>query len=224
MRDWKFDVAIKTRPNDPFRIIGNLANGAAHLDLKFGGTGLKPWLDGLVRVENFKASLPFSTLDITQGYVYFTKDVPFEPSLNIQAESRMRDYTIRAFIEGTAFNPQIELTSEPPLSHADIVSLLATGTTASELGGNADVLASKAAILAIKSLYRKLFNKGAPPPKNSDENFLDRFDVEIGAVDSQTGAQEVNARFEVTDQTFILGELDTQGHFTGSLKYLIRFR
>ena len=37
--NWTFDVAVKTRPNDPFQIRGNLANGAACADLKFGGTG-----------------------------------------------------------------------------------------------------------------------------------------------------------------------------------------
>src|SRR4029077_13672699 len=44
LRDWKFDVAIKTK--DPFLIRGNLANGGAVVDLKLGGTGLRPGLQG----------------------------------------------------------------------------------------------------------------------------------------------------------------------------------
>ena len=43
-RDWKFDVAIKTK--DPVLIRGNLATGEATTDLKLTGTGLKPGLQG----------------------------------------------------------------------------------------------------------------------------------------------------------------------------------
>ena len=41
-RDWKFDVAIKTK--EPFLIRGNLANGGAVSDLHLIGTGLHPGL------------------------------------------------------------------------------------------------------------------------------------------------------------------------------------
>ena len=44
--------------------------------------------------------------------------------------------------------------AQPPLPHADIVSLLATGTTTAELGGNAEALASRAAMLAVKQPMR----------------------------------------------------------------------
>src|SRR5205823_123092 len=53
LRDWKFDVAIKTK--EPFLIRGNLANGGAVSDLHFIGTGLHPGLQGIVRLENVEA-------------------------------------------------------------------------------------------------------------------------------------------------------------------------
>src|SRR5947207_5089241 len=43
-RDWKFDVAIKTK--DPVLIRGNLATGEATTDLKLIDTGLQPGLQG----------------------------------------------------------------------------------------------------------------------------------------------------------------------------------
>ena len=51
LRDWTFDIVVKTRPNDPFEVRGNLATGAVSLDVRLGGTGLQPWLDGAARVE-----------------------------------------------------------------------------------------------------------------------------------------------------------------------------
>jgi autotransporter translocation and assembly factor TamB len=226
LRDWKFDLAIKTRPGDSFLIRGNLANGAAALDLYLKGTGLAPYLEGSVRIEEFKASLPFSTLTISRGFIYFKKDAPFQPSLEIQADSQARDYLVHAYIYGSATDPEIQLSSEPPLPYSDIVSLLATGTTASELTGSADVLASKAAMLAVQQLYRKIFLKGKAPAvdKQSDNDFLDRFQFELGALDSRTGGQQVVSRVRLTDQLYLIGDLGTEGGFTGRLKYLIRFR
>ena len=226
--DWKLDLAIKTRPNDPFLIRGNLANGAAAVDLKLAGTGLEPYLDGTIRIESFKASLPFSTLSISRGFIYFKKDEPFAPSLDLQADSQARDYLVHAYIYGAATEPQIQLSSEPPLPYADIVSLLATGTTTGELGANANALASRAAMLAVQQLYRKVFKRSAAPPpddkKTDPASFADRFKIELGALDNRTGGQEVNTRFRFSDNLYFLGDIGVDGRFTGSLKYLIRFR
>ncbi|MDQ6656065.1 MAG: translocation/assembly module TamB domain-containing protein, partial [Verrucomicrobiota bacterium] len=65
LRDWKFDVAIKTK--DPFKIRGNLANGGAIVDMRLTGTGEKPIINGSVRLQNVEVTLPFSRLEITQG-------------------------------------------------------------------------------------------------------------------------------------------------------------
>ena len=228
LRDWKFDIAIKTRDDDPFLIRGNLANGAAALALRFAGTGLKPWLDGNIRIDKFNANLPFSTLSVTRGFVYFGEDAPFQPSLDIQAESQARDYLVGAYIYGTAASPQISLYSEPPLPHADIVSLLATGTTTAELGANAEVLASRAAMLAVKQLYQKMFKRSTPPPpttaKTGNGNMLDRFQMELGSTDNRSGRQEIITRFKINDQLYLIGDAGVDGQFTGRLKYLIRFR
>ena len=228
LRDWKFDLAIKTRPNDPFLVRGNLANGAAAIDLKLAGTGLAPYLEGTVRIESFKASLPFSTLNVSRGFVYFKKDAPFEASLDLQADSQIRDYLVHAYIYGRATEPQIQLNSEPPLPYADIVSLLATGTTVGELGGSADVLASRAAMLAVQQIYRKIFRRNAalPPDETKADagRFRDRFQVELGVIDNRSGGQAVNTRFRFTDNLYFLGDIGVGGSFTGSLKYLIRFR
>lgn len=228
LRDWKFDIAIKTRDDDPFLVRGNLANGAAALSLRLAGTGLKPWLDGNIRIDSFNANLPFSRLSITRGFIYFGEDAPFQPSLDLQAESRAGNYLIGAYIYGTASNPQIALSSEPPLPHADIVSLLATGTTTAELGANAEALASRAAILAVKQLYQKVFKRSTPPPptkaKTEDGNLLDRFQMELGSTDNRSGRQQVITRIKINDQLYLIGDAGVDGQFTGRLKYLIRFR
>ena len=219
LRDWKFDVAIKTK--DPFLIRGNLANGGALVDMKLSGTGLEPRLDGSVRLQNVEATLPFSRLEIAQGFVYFNPEDPFNPGLDMQGTSLIKDYTIRVYIYGTANAPEAVFTSEPPLPQEEIISLLATGTTREELLGGGNVLAGRAVMLLGQQLYQKIFRKGQTTKSNSA---FDRLDVDIGNVDPRTGQQTATARYRINDKVLLVGDIGVQGDFRGTVKYLIRFR
>lgn len=220
LRDWKF--ALKIHTEDPFIIQGNLANGAALIDLDIGGTGKAPTLDGTVRIENFVASLPFSKLNITNGFVYFTKDDPFVPHLNIQAVSNLQDYNINVFIYGTAQDPKTVMSSEPPLPQEDIVALLATGATTASLS-NGDALAGRAAVLLLGELYHKFF-KTKTPPNNTNESFVSRFKVNVGGVDPRTGQQEISSSFKLSSDFYLIGDLDVGGDIRGMVRYLLRFK
>jgi len=219
LRDWKFDVAIKTK--DPFLIRGNLANGKAIGNLRLTGTGLQPGLDGYVRLENVDATLPFSRLEISSGYLYFDPSDPLNPKIDMHGRSVIRDYTINVYIYGTSLAPQAIFTSEPPLPQEEIISLLATGATREELTGNNNVLAGRAAMLLVQQLYRKVFKNGQGTQSSS---VFDRLDLDVGTVDPRTGQQQVIARFKVNDQFVLLGDVGVGGDYRGMVKYLIRFR
>src|SRR5947199_2238297 len=96
LRDWKFDVAIKTK--DPFLIRGNLANGGAISDLHLTGSGLHPGLDGWIRLDKVDATLPFSRLEISSGFLYFDPTDPLNPKIDIHGRSVIRDYTMHVYI------------------------------------------------------------------------------------------------------------------------------
>jgi hypothetical protein len=219
IRDWKFDVAIKTK--DPVLIRGNLATGGAIADIKLGGTGLHPALQGTVRLENVEATLPFSRLEISQGFVYFDPSDSMNPRLELHGTSVIRDYTVRVYVYGTMLAPEAIFTSEPPLPQEEIISLIATGATRQELSGRGNVLAGRAAMLLVQQLYRKIFKKGEPTQSNE---FFNRLDLDVGAVDPRTGRQQVSARFKISDQFVLVGDVGVGGDYRGMLKYLIRFR
>jgi autotransporter translocation and assembly factor TamB len=220
IRDWKFDVVIKTK--DPFLIRGNLANGGAISDLHLTGTGLRPELQGTVRLENVEATLPFSRLEIAQGYLYFDPSDSFNPKIDLQGTSLIRDYTVHVYVYGTSLAPEAIFTSEPPLPQEEIISLLATGVTRGELIGNNNVLAGRAAMLLVQQLYRKVFKKGDQPAKSN--SVFDRLQVDVGQVDPRTGQQTVTARLKVNEQFVLVGDLGVGGDFRGMVKYLIRFK
>jgi len=217
-RDWKFDVAIKTK--DPVLIRGNLATGEATTDLRLIGTGLHPGLQGVVHMEGVEATLPFSRLDVSRGSLTFSPSDSTNPTIDLQGTSVIRDYTVRVYVYGTLLSPQAIFTSEPPLPQEDIISLIATGTTRRELS-TGNVLAGRAAMLLVQQLYRKIVKKGEPTDSNTVFN---RLDLDLGTVDPRTGQQQATVRFKITDQVVLTGDVGVRGDFRGKLKYLIRFR
>ncbi|HKP93694.1 MAG TPA: translocation/assembly module TamB domain-containing protein, partial [Chthoniobacterales bacterium] len=219
IRDWKFDIAVTTK--DPFMVRGNLANGGAIVDLHVSGTGLHPTLQGVVRLQNVEATLPFSRLEIASGLLYFDPSDSFNPKIDLQGTSLIRDYTVHVYVYGTSLAPEAVFTSEPPLPQEEIISLLATGTTRQELVGNNSVLAGRAAMLLVQQLYRKVFKKGEPTKSNSVFN---RLDVDVGQVDPRTGQQTATARLRLNEQFVLIGDLGVGGDFRGMVKYLIRFK
>ena len=217
-RDWKFDVAIKTK--DPVLIRGNLATGEATTDLKLIGTGLKPGLQGVVQMEGVEATLPFSRLDVSRGSLTFNPNDSTNPTIDLQGASVIRDYTVRVYVYGTLLLPQTIFTSEPPLPQEEIISLIATGATRQELS-TGNVLAGRAAMLLVQQLYRKIVKKGEPTDSNTVFN---RLDLNLGTVDPRTGQQQATVRFKISDQLVLTGDVGVHGDFRGKLKYLIRFR
>ena len=217
-RDWKFDVAIKTK--DPVLIRGNLATGGATGDLKLTGTGLHPGLQGVVKMQKVEATLPFSRLEVSRGSLTFSPSDSMNPSVDLEGTSVIRDYTVRVYVYGTVQSPQAIFTSEPPLAQEEIISLIATGATRQELSSG-NVLAGRAAMLLVQQLYRKIVKKGEPTESNTAFN---RLDLDLGTVDPRTGQQQATVRFKIDDHLVLTGDVGVRGDFRGKLKYLIRFR
>jgi autotransporter translocation and assembly factor TamB len=218
LRDWKFDVAIKTK--DPVLIRGNLATGESTGDLKLTGTGLHPQLQGVVQLQDVEATLPFSRLEVSRGFLTFSPDDSMNPRIDLHGSSVIRDYTVRVYVYGTLLSPQAIFTSEPPLAQEEIISLIATGATRRELS-TGNVLAGRAAMLLVQQLYRKIVKKGEPTESNTVFN---RLDLDLGTVDPRTGQQQATVRFKIDNHLVLTGDVGVHGDFRGKLKYLIRFR
>ena len=225
LRDWTFNVSVKTRAADPFVVRGNLARGKVTVDLRLAGTGKNPYLVGAATIDQFSATLPLSTLTTRRGLVIFSEDAPFEPRVEIEAESKIRQYIVIVRIDGPASKPRLELESEPPLPQQEILSLLSTGSLSGEIGANNTAIATRAAVLVVKGWYKKIFKKEFPLGGNEDgDSLMDRFEVDFGAVDPKTGRNETTAQLRVTERLYFIGDLELGGGFSGRVKYLFRFR
>lgn len=222
LRDWKIDIRIRTQDQDPFLVHGNLARGRIAMDLRLGGTGLRPWMDGTVNIDQLTASLPFSRLEIDSGQIFFNQQEPFIPQLNIQGTSTIRDYDVTVFITGPATAPEAVFTSNPPLPQSEVVALIATGMTTDELTQDPNALAGRAAILVFQRIYNSVFRRNRTEPP--DDSFLSRIQFDIGVADPSTGRQSTAVRVPLSEQIMLMGGMDVGGNFRGQVKYLIRFR
>ncbi len=221
-RNWTFDVAITTK--EPFVIRSNLASGRAVANLHLGGNGLAPIMEGTAHFENLAASLPFSRLDVDYGNLYLTPDNPFNPVLDIHGTSRIRDYSISVYIYGTASEPQTLFTSEPPLPQEELIALIATGATTKEFTENNQVIASRAGVLLLQDVYRKIFKRRTPAQETPTSQVIDRFKLDVGTVDPRTGKQELGGRFKLSDQYEVGAGVDIQGDVRLQFRYLLKFR
>ncbi len=219
VRDWKVNIKVQT--DQPFLIQSNLARGQVTVDLQIGGTGLQPTITGFVRVDHLTASLPFSHMDITNGYIDFSPGGnPLNPSFNITGVSLIRDYEVRMRVFGDVSNFQILFDSSPPLAQGDIATLLATGSTTSEFVQDPTLLAGRASFILAQQLLTKVFKVR---PNAQQQSYLERLQVDIIPGD-RPGTQDISARFNLTNNWQLIGDFGQSGDVSGRLRYLIRFR
>lgn len=217
LKDWTFDVKVKT--HDPVVIAGNLMNGAISADIAVGGTGAKPQVTGSANVDRMVLRLPFSLLKITKGVVMMDPENPLTPKLDVRGESNVGSTDITLYVYGNIADPKTRFTSTPPLSEADIVTLLGTGMT---LGGDNAQMASeaitRAAFVVIAETYRKIFHKkktvSADPPK-------------LHTTFNPSGADRTNdsvqAMYEITPKIRFTGRFTQSGRMKALLGYVLRF-
>lgn len=88
--------------------------------------------------------------EIRSAKVQFNGEVPLDPPLDVEAQYRAGEYLVRIRITGTAKNPNLNLSSDPPLGQSDILAVILFGKPASQLNDSqGQVLQSQAfALLA----------------------------------------------------------------------------
>lgn len=217
LKDWTFDLRVKTR--DPLLVSGNMANGAVSADVLLGGSGAAPRLTGGANIDRLLLKLPFSLVKITKGVVTLNPQKPFDPALDIRGESRIGSNEITLYIYGDSSSPKTRFTSTPPMSEADIVTLLGTGTTLNGSGSDlAAEAASRAAFLFISELYRKTFNK-----KKVVREEPPRLHMTFNPSGADRGNDSVQAAYDLTDHWRVSARFTQTGRMKALLGWVLRF-
>ena len=219
LHDWKFDVAVKTK--DPIRLMSTVAHGSVLVDVALAGTGAKPDVSGKVNLKDTWVKLPFSRLNIVSCDVTIRKENPLDPQLELIGESVVANYMVTLNASGRAMDPKLRFSSSPPLSEGDITYLLATGTTADDLGAGNGEAAGRAMFLVFQSAYRKLFPKLAAAAEDKEPPKLS---FELSGFGNDPSRRGVAAIYELTPKMKAIGRVGENGTFRGLLYYQIRFK
>jgi len=198
LRGWNLDVTVRTL--EPMLLRGNVANGDVTGLIRIRGTMGNPAPDGRIRLRDFRATLPFSTLTIRSGTATFTPETGFDPILELRGSAEPRPYRVNIYVFGRASDPQHILTSNPPLPENEIMTLLATGTTTEGLE-DPQAAASRTLQLLIEELRRGRFRFGRQ--LRPLLGLLDRVDFTLAEADPFTTEAYSTATISITERWFL---------------------
>ncbi|MEI6818404.1 MAG: translocation/assembly module TamB domain-containing protein [Verrucomicrobiota bacterium] len=205
-RNWGLNLILRSL--EPVLIRGNLAKGEISGRVRIGGTLGNPQPDGTVTLKDFRAALPFSTLSVRTGKATFTPATGFDPLLEIRGTAEPSPYQVTLFAYGRASNPQLVLTSSPPLPENEIMTLLATGTTTTGLE-NPQAASSRALQLLVEEMRRGRFRFGKQlRPLLA---LLDRVDFSVAETDPYSSESFSTATLSLTDRWFLSAGIGATG-------------
>jgi autotransporter translocation and assembly factor TamB len=218
-RNWGLNVQVRTQ--DPLLIRGNFATGEITGGIAIGGTLGAPSPNGTIRIKDFRAALPFSTLSVPSGTATFTPATGFDPMLEIRGTAEPRPYRVTLYAYGRSSDPQLILTSTPPLPENEIMTLLATGTTTQGLV-NPQAASARALQLLAEEIRRGRFRFGRQlRPLLA---LLDNVDFNLDESDPYSTDSYSTATISLTDRWLLSAGVGSTGDTRGLVIWRLSFR
>ncbi len=126
----RLDIHVASSPQLDFQ--NSYAKLAGTVDLNVRGTVAEPSVLGRIQITDGSATFAGVNYQLQRGNIYFSNPVRIDPTVDIDATARVETYDVTIGVHGTTSNLKTTYRSEPPLSEADIFSLLALGRTQEE--------------------------------------------------------------------------------------------
>ena len=117
----------------PLAVKNSMSDGHITGQIQIKGPPTQPSLLGNITMDrNSKLTVRDQEFTVSSGSVQFKDPSEINPEFYIAARSRITDYDVSLLVQGNAKAPQVRLSSTPPLSEADLASLLALGVVTSK--------------------------------------------------------------------------------------------
>jgi translocation and assembly module TamB len=125
----RLDLHITSTPD--LRVETSLAKLSGDLDLHVRGTAARPAIVGRVNIAEGDIFFNGTKYRLDRGDITFSNPLTIDPVVNIDMSARVQDYDVTIGLHGSATGRSLSMTyrSDPPLSNADIIALLAFGRT-----------------------------------------------------------------------------------------------
>ena len=200
----RLDVHVTSAPEVGFQ--NSFASLAGDVNLRIRGTLENPSVLGRVDITEGSASFAGTKYHLQQGDIVFDNSVTISPEINLEASARVQNYDIIISLHGPPSKLDISYRSEPPLTQADVLALLALGRTNEQAamygeqqqqGANltSEALLGGALNAAVSSRVQKLFGVGSV---RVDPNFVGTLGESTARV---TVEEQVGPRITLTFAT-----------------------
>ncbi|MBF0457019.1 MAG: translocation/assembly module TamB domain-containing protein [Nitrospirae bacterium] len=232
LKDTQLNLSIKGDKN--ISIDNNIAETNLKLDVILRGTISQPLLYGRVMAEGGTVRFMNREFDITHATLDFTGTADINPYLNIMAETTMKGYNIRMFLDGQLKRFNLTMASEPKLKEADILKLFAGpdgGSTAA-----ASIITSKyqnlveERIKTITGLNRFEVSSSTAEEKSTvtpqvtiSKKFLDN-KLNVVMASSTTKGEIIKLEYKINPTTSIVGERNEIGSLGADVKFRFTFK
>lgn len=175
----RLDVHVTSAPELGFQ--NSFASLAGDVNLRVRGTLENPSVLGRIDITEGSASFAGTNYKLQQGDITFSNPVTISPQIDLEATARVQNYDIIISLHGPPSKLDISYRSEPPLTQADVLALLALGRTneqatmygeqTQQAGTNytSEALLGGALNAAVSSRVQKLFGVGSV---RVDPNFV----------------------------------------------------
>lgn len=182
--------------------------------------------------------------NINEGSINFVGNIPVNPFLSLKATYIDKVSKIRVYLHvtGSLENPQLTLSSEPPLDEADIVSVLATGKPLYELGKNdqgaqsSQVAQNLVAGYLSEEIRQELqnfigldvFRVNIGNDETTDvvtgKNITENLFVSYGQTLGPSGEQRINAEYNLSRHWSLEGYTTSLGRYVIDLLFKFGFK
>lgn len=238
------DITVGYR--NPIEVANNLAELSVAPDLRIQGNLYPPVITGRAVVEEGVVNYQNNRFIIKRGIIDFINPRRTQPEFDIDSEVTVRQWLIGLKVTGPPDALEFELSSQPPEDDQDILSLLLSGKTYSELiegeGGSSQATASMLADLiisrygdTIKDVTGVDIIETAPGDMDNEgqssvkvtlgKNLTRRMQIKYDLEDRGGEFQSrTSAEYRFIENIFLSGFQENSGVFGGALTYRLEFR
>lgn len=140
---------VEIRSDNGFVIDNELAKLRGSLRLSLRGTPAYPSLTGRAEVGEGTIFFRGNRFEIMHATADFVDRNRINPVLEVRAEADVKSYRLILDAVGDLDNLNLNVTSDPPMSTVDILSLLTTGVTGTEERGNTVTTRSESQVVGM---------------------------------------------------------------------------
>lgn len=226
LRDLVFDLKLVSK--DPFKVKNQYVKGFIRPDLHLGGTGEMPALLGKVYVDPFRIYLPTGTIRTDPGFVIFKQGEPDRPWLELRGRSKMMGYDINMRVDGFYDEPKMTFSSNPPVSDAELLLLVLTGTPPAS--GDIEAAGSAGSAIAVflgRGFLGRFFGGG----EEAEDMIMDRFETQFGRDITESGDPTIDTQFRLTEDIlwrggalYLTSEKDRYDDFNYGVRFLVQIK